>query len=110
MQLARFALLSLCTAIVAGCGTVMTRNGSATFGAYPYQSIAADGQLFDEAALGHHRFSTSDCCLGVTMALVSVPIDFCVDTVMLPVDLGYWIGGKRKTTDKYWEVHFPAGD
>ncbi|MEI8353739.1 MAG: hypothetical protein WCG22_04440 [Lentisphaerota bacterium] len=81
--------------IVSGCGTIMTRGGDVTFGKYPYQAVVNDvtvwiPESFDQP--GHPVAEGVD----LATAIVSVPIDIVADTVLLPVDVGYWIAEKKK--------------
>ncbi len=85
---------------VAGCGTVMTRSpgfGSSSCGAYPYQAVGADAVMFVDPIFVCTNYSTAAGIGTVVTALVSLPIDTCVDTLLLPVDVIYWADGKSRT-------------
>ena len=69
----------------AGCGTFATRTGSEHFGAPPYGAV-----IYDARAVIDRQVATK--CL----ALFNVPFDLVLDTIFLPVDLGFWAAGREK--------------
>jgi uncharacterized protein YceK len=76
-------LFGVITVMASGCGTVMSRGGENFFGAYPYQSTAADvGMCGSTETIG--------------AGLPSFPFDLILDTVFLPLDLGFWVAGQHK--------------
>jgi uncharacterized protein YceK len=83
---------------VTGCGTIMTRGDeNVTFGAYPYQAVANDVCYWIPESFhqpGHPVAEGVD--LGT--AILSIPIDLTVDTILLPLDIGYWIAGQKKNS------------
>ena len=101
-------LLAICFAGVAGCGTFVSRNQPTVFGAYPYQAVADDGLLFADTVSGDNHCSGADIGLVLVLTVVSLPIDICADTILLPVDAICWANGKKKTKPSWG--HFPAGD
>jgi hypothetical protein len=78
-----------------GCGTAGTRVlCDRSFGAYPYQGVAIDFTLIPASSdqPGHPTEEGINCAT----AILSIPLDLVVDTVLLPVDLVYWGQGKHK--------------
>ena len=77
----------LLTVLLSGCGTVGTRLGHTSFGAYPYQAIATDVEAVAEADVpGEIRI----------LAFLSFPFDLVLDTLLLPPDLILWAAGHKK--------------
>ncbi len=68
-----------------GCGTVVSRTGSKSFGAYPYQAVATD-----VAVVAVEKPEVK------VLAFFSIPFDLILDTLFLPPDLIFWIGGNKK--------------
>ena len=100
----------VCGAWIAGvllglqaCGTADTRNGESAFGAYPLQAVAHDVYLIAKT------FGRGEEMLGTKVSgpffllsgMVSLPFDLFCDLLVLPVDIGVWIAGRRKT------IHYP---
>jgi uncharacterized protein YceK len=87
----RIALLvmvcMLSISLLSGCGTVALRGPAPHFGAYPYQGTA----LVCDATIKSYRNPGL-----AALCLVSVPCDFVLDTLLLPVDLAFWVRGKHK--------------
>jgi hypothetical protein len=87
-----------------GCmGTYMTRiepiNGSFC-GKSPYESLAADGFLVSHIGGGRDTSTNGSYDNGMGafawFGLFSIPVDFVVDTVLLPIDLIAWPLGYKK--------------
>ena len=77
-------------------GTFMTRCGDTAFGAYPYQGVYEDcdhmlPHVIDDFAR-EPLVATGEVCI----LIPAVPIDLCLDTVLLPADLTCWCFGYHK--------------
>lgn len=108
-------------ACLGGCGTFMTRifttessqgtdakgQHSDFVGAYPYSAVGGDVALLMEGIDGRgpspDPASTTDrqdqiacCVISAFLAILSLPIDLAVDTVLLPADLVAWPFGWRR--------------
>jgi len=73
------------TVLVTGCGTLVSRTGHTSFGAYPYQAVGTD-----VAVIAVEKPEVKG------LAFISIPLDVVVDTVLLPPDLILWIAGHKK--------------
>jgi len=92
---------------VTGCGTIISRGGDTKFGKYPYGGVGIDGLGVCAAFApdsGRHSGDMSIASLGLMRipifvgSIVSLPIDFCIDTILLPIDLVAWGKGYTKNT------------
>lgn len=92
------AMLLASSILLNGClvGTLRTRtdcseNSADPFGGIPYSATASD-----ISNLG--QFNSDDDVGGFVaiFSLISIPMDFMVDTIALPVDLVLWPFGFRK--------------
>ena len=72
--------------LLTGCGTMCTRLGHTSFGAYPGQAIAADIEAV----------ATGPTDIMVLAFVVSVPFDIVLDTLFLAPDLVLWAAGHKK--------------
>jgi len=77
--------IALLLLTLTGCGTVVSRTGSHSFGAYPYQAVATD-----VAVVAVEKPDVK------VLAFFSIPFDLILDTLFLPPDLLFWIGGNKK--------------
>lgn len=77
--------LLLTAILITGCGTLLSRTGNTSFGAYPYQAVVGDAVL---VAVEEPDVKA--------LAFVSIPLDLVLDTLFLPPDLIYWVAGKKK--------------
>ncbi len=73
------------TALLSGCGTLVSRTGHTSFGAYPYQAVGTD-----VAVIAVEKPEVK------VLAFVSIPLDLVFDTVLLAPDLILWIAGHKK--------------
>jgi uncharacterized protein YceK len=81
------ASLALCMLLpsLTGCGTILTRTGHHSFGAYPYNAVG-----MDVAVVAVEKPNLK------VLAFVSIPADLVLDTLFLPPDVIMWIAGKHK--------------
>ena len=75
----------LITVMLTGCGTLVSRTGHTSFGAYPYQAIGTD-----VAVVAVEKPDVK------VLAFISIPLDLVLDTILLPPDLILWIAGHKK--------------
>lgn len=73
-----------------GCGTILSRSGDRPVGAYPYQAVAVDVRILRESSPESRHVDDAIGWTGVTIA------DALIDTVLLPVDLVFWLFGVHK--------------
>jgi uncharacterized protein YceK len=71
--------------LLPGCGTMLSRTGNTSLGAYPYQAVGTD-----VAVVAVEKPDLK------VLALVSIPIDVVLDTLLLPPDLILWVVGRKK--------------
>jgi uncharacterized protein YceK len=90
-------LFLLCTVLSGGCafGTAVTRMNidklnTPLFGKYPYAAVVGDLKIVPTIG-SHHE---GDFFGG--LALISIPLDFVIDTLLLPIDLVAWPFGFKK--------------
>lgn len=107
MKTLTFLLCFIMLLVFSGCmGTIFTRvqrpNPDKSWtGAYPFQAIALDcyGSYQMIQTGGSDKVSPG---LGVTILLLSLPIDIVVDAVLLPVDLVAWpMGFEKNDLDQF---------
>ena len=88
--------LMLCAMLCTGCGTVFSRAGRNSFGAYPYEAI----YKYDAELFFHSRYDppqpTSTFVLWSPVYVLSTVADGALDTLLLPVDLAFWAFGVHK--------------
>ena len=79
-----------------GClGTIGTRTGGDGVGKYPYMAVAAD-VAFPIHYFNEPNESWGSITAAAIVGIISIPLDFVIDTVLLPVDLIAWpLGGKK---------------
>lgn len=73
------------TVLLTGCGTLVSRTGHTSFGAYPYQAVGTD-----VAVIAVEKPEVK------MLAFVGIPLDLVLDTVLLPPDVILWIAGNKK--------------
>src|SRR2546423_12809825 len=78
-------LALLLTMLTSGCGTLVSRTGQTSFGAYPYQAVGTDAAVV--------AVEKPDLKI---LAFVSIPLDLAVDTLLLPPDVVLWVAGHKK--------------
>lgn len=76
-------------------GTYLTRRVD-PFGAYPFQAAVIDGKGIVQAFTDYEGGHWDDAGM-FAFGLLSLPLDFCLDLLLLPVDLGCWMAGTKKT-------------
>lgn len=83
-------LLVLCLVSLTGCGTFIARLSSNASGSGTYQGTSANVALLTTyGARGYDGYATIFCWFTIVcpvVAIVTLPADVVVDTVMLPVD------------------------
>ncbi len=75
----------LLTILLTGRGTLVSRTGNTSFGAYPYQGVGTD-----VAVVAVEKPEVK------VLAFISIPLDLVLDTLLLPPDLMLWIAGHKK--------------
>lgn len=83
--LVKGSALLLAAILISGCGTLCSRTGKTSFGAYPYQAVGTD-----VAAVAVEKPELK------ALAFVSIPLDLVLDTLFLPPDLILWVAGNKK--------------
>ena len=74
--------------LLSGCmGTLLTRTGGSPIGGYPYQAVGLDVSL----VRGSQGAGES-----LTYIFIITPLDFFLDTALLPLDLITWPFGLWK--------------
>lgn len=84
--------------VLAGCGSINTRFDNSPIGRYPMQAVCVDGYCISRLVAGPVDLWGTRIS-GVTVAIVglfSLPVDLCVDVVLLPVDAVAWALGEKK--------------
>ncbi|MCX7009431.1 MAG: hypothetical protein NTY53_19680 [Kiritimatiellaeota bacterium] len=73
---AKLLVMTLCLIVFTGCGTFATRSRDHSFGAYPYEAVAADFDLF---YLGDGSTLNTSCgdLIFISSSIVG---DFVLDT------------------------------
>ena len=104
----KFIFIIIASIILQGCiGTVTTRvSGDEKLnhhfiGKYPYKAIAVDGSLIGMVGQDAGMCSNHGYGYGIgfgLLGLFSIPLDLCVDTVLLPADIIGWINGWDKNS------------
>ena len=88
-QIGRLMMLCVLSVTLTGCGTYIGRANAPHFGAYPYEEVLSDCVMI------RYFYYQRDAPLLVG-CVASIPFDAVLDTLLLPVDLPFWVAGKHK--------------
>ena len=88
----RISALAILVSAVSGCGTLVGRSSSSHFGPDYYSGTAYNfGLLFGSDELNRGYFPATLWCWASiacpVLTVYSMPVDFVVDTAMLPRDI-----------------------
>jgi uncharacterized protein YceK len=85
----------VCVLMFAGCGTFLSRAGHKPFGAYPYEAVCFDASYARHALhtdIDSQKMTENDWIAGPFIIVG----DAALDTVLLPIDLLFWLFGAHK--------------